>query len=93
MPAILRFNESDIRNPSLTGQMFHVRLLMQLEHLQNLFFIERLLNRQDCSNKRDLLSVSYEMTATTLLYWTDSDSLGALCEDFKWLVSATLHQI
>lgn len=72
--------------------MFHVRLLMQLEHLQNLFFIERLLNRQDCSNKRDLLSVSYEMTATTLLYWTDMDSLGVLCEDFKWLVSATVHQ-
>ncbi|KXH27472.1 hypothetical protein CSAL01_07407 [Colletotrichum salicis] len=88
MPAIMRFQESDIRNPSLTGQMFHVRLLMQLEHLQNLFFIERLLHRQDCSNKRDLLSVSYEMTATTLLFWTDMHSLGVLCEDFKWLVMA-----
>ncbi|OHE91576.1 hypothetical protein CORC01_13124 [Colletotrichum orchidophilum] len=88
MPTIMRFKESDIRNPSLTGQMFHVRLLMQLEHLQNLFFIERLLHRQDCSNKRELLSVSYEMTSTTLLFWTDMDSLGVLCEDFKWLVLA-----
>ncbi|KAK1455001.1 hypothetical protein CMEL01_03761 [Colletotrichum melonis] len=88
MPAIMRFKESDTRNPSLTGQMLHVRLLMQLEHLQNLFFIERLLNRKDCSNKRDLLSVSYEMTATTLLFWTDMDGFSVLCEDFKWLVMA-----
>ncbi|KZL86098.1 fungal specific transcription factor [Colletotrichum incanum] len=86
VPTIMQFDESDIRDSKISGQVLHVKLLMLLEHLQNLFFIERLLNRLDCSNRRELLAVSYEMTSTTLLFWTNMDGLGMLCEDFKWLV-------
>ncbi|KAK2023339.1 hypothetical protein LX32DRAFT_628162 [Colletotrichum zoysiae] len=88
LPAVMQFNESDIRDPGISGQVLHIRLLMLLEHLQNLFFIERLLNRLDGSNRRELLAVSYEMTSTTLLFWTNMDGLRILCEDFKWLVMA-----
>ncbi|KAK1984980.1 hypothetical protein LZ30DRAFT_747498 [Colletotrichum cereale] len=88
LPAVMQFVESDIRDPNISGQVLHIRLLMLLEHLQNLFFIERLLNRLDSSNRRELLAVSYEMTSTTLLFWTNMDGLRILCEDFKWLVMA-----
>ncbi|EFQ25636.1 hypothetical protein CGRA01v4_02309 [Colletotrichum graminicola] len=88
LPAAMQFNESDTRDPNISGQVLHIRLLTLLEHLQNLFFIERLLNRLDSSNGRELLAVSYEMTSVTLLFWTNVDGLRILCEDFKWLVMA-----
>ncbi|KAK2009316.1 hypothetical protein LZ32DRAFT_590440 [Colletotrichum eremochloae] len=88
VPAVMQFNESDIRDPNISGQVLHIRLLMLLEHLQNLFFIERLLNRLDSSNGRELLAVSYEMTSATLLFWTNMDGLRIQCEDFQWLVMA-----
>ncbi|KAK1594575.1 uncharacterized protein LY79DRAFT_549100 [Colletotrichum navitas] len=88
LPAAMQFNESDIRDPDISGRVLHIRLLTLLEHLQNLFFIERLLNRLDSSNGRELLAVSYEMTSVTLLFWTNVDGLRILCEDFKWLVMA-----
>lgn len=91
MPAIMRFIESDVRDPGISSQTLHVRLLMLLEHLQNMFFIERLLHRCGSANNRELLSVSFEMTSTTMLFWTNMDGLGMLCEDFKWLVSK-LHR-
>ncbi|GKT43044.1 thiamine repressible genes regulatory protein thi1 [Colletotrichum spaethianum] len=81
LPIIMQFDESDIRNPKISGQILYIRLLMLLEHLQNLFFIERLLNR------RELLAVSYELTSATLLFWTNMDGLG-FHEDFQWLVMA-----
>ncbi|KAJ0158812.1 hypothetical protein CTA2_10860, partial [Colletotrichum tanaceti] len=87
LPAVLRFSESDVQDPEVSGRVLHMRLFMLLEHLQNLFFIERLLNRFDRADRRELLAVSYNITSATLLYWTNMDGLGAW-EDFKWLAMA-----
>ncbi|KAF6824166.1 fungal specific transcription factor [Colletotrichum plurivorum] len=88
MPAVLRFKESDVRDPDVDSEKLYPRMLMRLEHLQNLFFIERLLKRHGRANDRDLLAVSYEMTSATLLFWTNMDGLAMVYEDFKWLVMA-----
>ncbi|KAK6215794.1 fungal specific transcription factor [Colletotrichum tabaci] len=87
LPAVLRFSESDVQDPEVSSRVLDMRLFMLLEHLQNLFFIERLLSRFDRAGRGELLAVSYNMTSATLLYWTNMDGLGA-CEDFKWIVMA-----
>lgn len=86
MPAVLRFRESDVRDPDVDSEKLYPRMLMRLEHLQNLFFVERLLKRHGCANDGDLLAVSYEMTSATMLFWTNMDGLAMVYEDFKWLV-------
>ncbi|TDZ20707.1 Fusarisetin A cluster transcription factor fsa6 [Colletotrichum orbiculare MAFF 240422] len=88
LPDALALKDSDVRHSDIGPAKLYVRLLMRLEHLQNLFFIERLLNRKGCSNGKDLLCVSYEMTSTTLLFWTKMDGLAVTYEDFKWLIMA-----
>ncbi|KAF9869959.1 fungal specific transcription factor [Colletotrichum karsti] len=88
MPAVLQFRESDVRDPDIGAEMLYPRMIMRLEHLQNLFFIERLLRRHGCANEKDLLAVSYELTSTTMIFWTNMDGLAMVYEDFKWLVMA-----
>ncbi|KAF5492521.1 Pyrrolocin cluster transcription factor fsdR [Colletotrichum siamense] len=88
MPSVLQFREADVRDPDVSTDMLYPRILMRLEHLQNLFFIERLLRRHGCANEKDLLAVSYDLTTTTMLFWTNMDGLAMVYEDFKWLVMA-----
>lgn len=92
LPAVLRFSESDVQDPEVSSRVLDMRLFMLLEHLQNLFFIERLLSRFDRAGRGELLAVSYNMTSATLLYWTNMDGLGA-CEDFKWIVSGASNAL
>lgn len=87
MPSVLQFREADVRDPDVSTDMLYPRILMRLEHLQNLFFIERLLRRHGCANEKDLLAVSYDLTTTTMLSWTNMHGLAMVYEDFKWLVS------
>ncbi|GJD03041.1 fungal specific transcription factor [Colletotrichum higginsianum] len=82
LPAVLRFSESDVQDPGVSSRVLDTRLFMLLEHLQNLFFIERLLSRFDRAGRGSCWR--YNMTSATLLYWTNMDGLGA-CEDFKWI--------
>ncbi len=63
----------------------YARIFLQLEHLQNLFFIERLLQKALGTNS-NLLEISYEMVMLTLLFWTHADRLRGLQSDYEWLV-------
>ncbi|KAI0179811.1 hypothetical protein GGR52DRAFT_214280 [Hypoxylon sp. FL1284] len=66
----------DLRARELQAiEIFATRLMIQLEHLQNLFFIERLLLRYGHSDNGDLLET-----------WTDIDRLGDFSNDCEWLV-------
>ncbi|KAH9904969.1 hypothetical protein F4778DRAFT_53201 [Xylariomycetidae sp. FL2044] len=66
--------------------MLYLRLVLRLEHLQNLFFIERLLLRHGQADQGDLLAVSIEMVTYTLYFWTHLDRLLAVRRDCEWLV-------
>ncbi|KAI1082156.1 hypothetical protein F5B20DRAFT_532246 [Whalleya microplaca] len=85
-PAILRYNPQDFENPRVDAKMLFMRLLVELEHLQNMFFIERLLLRHNNEDKGNLLAVSYEMVTLTLPFWTQLDRLSSWRVDCEWLV-------
>ncbi|KAH8901029.1 hypothetical protein GQ53DRAFT_2520 [Thozetella sp. PMI_491] len=65
---------------------FCAKALVHLEHLQNIFFLERLL-----ASKRgrsvELLSTSIDMVSLTLKFWTHKNRLYPLNADFEWLVT------
>ncbi|KAI1763101.1 hypothetical protein GGR53DRAFT_521185 [Hypoxylon sp. FL1150] len=81
-PPWLRFDDNDLADRSTPSEIFAARVMIQLEHLQNMFFLERLLLRNGHSDKGDLLEVSYDLT------WTDIDRLSEFSSDCEWLVMA-----
>lgn len=62
------------------------KILIHVESLQNVFFIERLLNKAEhVTLSAALLRVSMEMLSTTLVIWTHKDRLTSLHDDSEWL--------
>lgn len=86
-PRCIIFELEDINNRDISGPNLYAKLLIQLEHLQNIFFIERLLNKaNDVTLSTALLRVSLEIVSLTLIFWTHKDRMTGLHEDFEWLV-------
>ncbi|KAI0835947.1 hypothetical protein F5Y06DRAFT_299047 [Hypoxylon sp. FL0890] len=81
-PVCLHFDPTDLENPEVPVGTLASRLFVKLEHLQNMFFIERLLLRNGHEDKGDLLKVSYELVTLTLPW------LAAFRNDCEWLVMA-----
>ncbi|XDG05285.1 hypothetical protein ABKA04_004900 [Annulohypoxylon sp. FPYF3050] len=71
-PACIHFNPLDIEDPNVSLDTMASRSFIQLEHLQNMFFIERLLLRNGHEDKGDLLRVSYDLVVLTLP-WPHTD--------------------
>jgi len=64
----------------------YTTILVRLEHLQNLFFLERLLLQAGAGSEATLLDVNCELVALTLIFWTRDDRLHQLRADSQWLV-------
>jgi hypothetical protein len=63
------------------------KLLIRVEHLENLFLVNRLLIQRGYNEARaDLLSVSLEMVSITLMFWMHMDRWSGIFTDFEWLV-------
>jgi hypothetical protein len=82
----MRYNDSDLGDQKHDVAILYWKLLMRLEHLLNLFFIERLLLKLG-HGRSELLSVSFDLVTYTLPFWTHQDTLLPLRGDCAWLVS------
>lgn len=87
IPGVLKYSPDTVRDPSVSAADIYIRILVLLEHLQNLFFITRLLVQWGHDSNAELLNVSFEMVSVTLVFWTHMDRLAGLHGDFEWLVS------
>lgn len=85
-PSVLVYKDSDIKDPALTGSTLYTKLLVRLEHLQNLFFIERLLHLGGSGSRPELVKIGIEIVRLTVLFWTHQNRLGEAESDFEWLV-------
>jgi hypothetical protein len=86
-PSILMHEAEKSRNSSFDPSGNYARLLIKLEHLENLFFIERLLIESGEQARGDLLDVSVEIVSLTTIFWKERDQFHGLYSDFEWLVS------
>lgn len=85
-PDLVIYSPTDVTNPGVTGPMLYAKLVVRLEHLQNMFFIERLSNRIDGNKSIEMVEISVEMVTLTLIFWTHKDRLSDCRADFDWLV-------
>lgn len=85
-PQGLVYRPENLGDPSVDIETMYARLLVQLEHLQNVFFAERLMLRYGQVDEGDLLLTSFEMVSLTLIFWTHKDRLAGVRGDFEWLV-------
>lgn len=92
LPATIHFSPADIDNPAVNRHILSSRFLIRLEHLQNHFFIHRLLIQRGYDSHAELLVVSFEMVSLTLLFWTHVDRLPHIVRHLEWLVSSRVLQ-
>ncbi|KAI0508806.1 hypothetical protein F5B22DRAFT_658920 [Xylaria bambusicola] len=86
-PPFMEYRDSDLDDQKHDVNILYWKLLMRLEHLLNMFFIERLLLKHGHSQS-DILSISFDMITYTLPFWTHQDTLLPLRNDCEWLVIA-----
>ncbi|KAH7196296.1 hypothetical protein BKA60DRAFT_601379 [Fusarium oxysporum] len=87
-PQSLIHHPEDPNSPDFKVDTIYSRILIRLEHLQNLFFAERLLLRLGHSDQSRLLIISFEMVTLTLIFWTQQDRFAEVRRDFEWLASS-----
>ncbi|EGR51322.1 N-terminal binuclear Zn cluster-containing protein [Trichoderma reesei QM6a] len=85
-PIGLKFSSDDFSNPAVDPPTLYMRLLTRLEHLSNLFFIERLSYKGDNFYSPEMLEISLETITLTLSFWTQQNRLEGLQGDYEWLV-------
>jgi metal-dependent hydrolase (beta-lactamase superfamily II) len=66
----------------------YMKLYLHLEHMQNLFFVNKLLLRHGHVDHGDLLICSYELVALTVKFWAHKDRFGDayIRRNFDWFV-------
>ncbi|KAJ3469988.1 hypothetical protein MRS44_000087 [Fusarium solani] len=87
-PQSLIYRTEDLSDPDADIEIIYARILVRLEHLQNLFFAERLLLRLGRVDDSRLLVISFEMVTLTLVFWTHQDRFAGVRRDFEWLLMA-----
>lgn len=85
-PACIVYRDDDTTNKAVDGPTLYSKILVRLEHLQNLFFIERLLTKEGHAPASQMLEISMELVSLTLIFWTHQDRLHGLQGDSEWLV-------
>lgn len=86
---MIRYNPKDIEDLELDVEVLYPRLLVQIEHLQNLFFAERLLQRHaegQVPYDGELLLISFDMVVLTLTLWVHKNRFVEITKCLEWLV-------
>lgn len=93
IPSSLIYHPREGVDKKIPAYHLLAQLLVQLDHLQNIFILERLLQRHDMLDEGDLLVTSFEMVSLTLTFWSHKDRLLEARNDFEWLVSLTVLRL
>ena len=97
-PRVLAYHEDDIkellahhaddsREDEGFGAELYAKLVIRLEHLQNMFFLERLLLKKSSQPSPSLLAVSLDIISLTLNFWMYKSRVYDLHGDLDCLVS------
>ncbi|KAI9150056.1 glycoside hydrolase family 2 protein [Paramyrothecium foliicola] len=90
LPAFLNYEVEDTTTSTKIAKTGWARLLLRLENLQNLFFVDKLLLRHGYLDDGDLLVWSYELVVFTLRFWTNKDWAADSYRrrNYEWLTMA-----
>lgn len=87
-PTSLIYRPENFENSQIDTARVYVQIIVYLDHLQNLFFTERLLLRHGQVDEGDLLQISFELVSLTIKLWTNKDRFSdpIMVRNFEWLV-------
>jgi hypothetical protein len=86
-PDSLTYNKTDVNDPNVSSATLVGRLTTRISHLQNLFFIERLQNKENTLPSAEFLDISLELVSLPLMPWKHPERLATLRgDDCTWLV-------
>ncbi|KAM0255533.1 hypothetical protein ACHAQJ_005680 [Trichoderma viride] len=84
-PPYILYQSDDLCNPDVSGRDLYSKLLVWLEHLQNLFLIERLLSKKEGEESGSrLFEISIEMVTLAHLFWTHQNRLRTVEDCVEW---------
>lgn len=88
-PISLKYDPEDLLNSNIETQQLYIKIITQLEHLQNLFFTDRLLVQYGFTMGDNLLETSLALATLALHFWTHKDQFAdtIMMRSFEWLVS------
>ena len=87
-PPCLLFELGNAKRETTNPRQLYYQIIVSLEHLQNLFIIERLLHRQGHPESAlHLLEVSFEMVSQTLEFWKSHTLFVHMQGDLEWLAT------
>ncbi|TQV96476.1 hypothetical protein V2A60_003126 [Cordyceps javanica] len=87
-PFVLKHAADDLQNSALDHVQVYTRLHITLEHLHNVFFIERLLSKLKEEVTAELVKISLEIIELSLIPFTNRQlTTGVMC-DIDWLLMA-----
>ncbi|KAH6603827.1 fungal specific transcription factor domain-containing [Trichoderma cornu-damae] len=85
-PPFIIYRPDDLNNPDVSGKDLYSKLRIWLEHLQNLFFIERLLSKEEGEESGSrLFEISIEMVTLSHLFWTHQNRLKTAEDSIEWI--------
>ncbi|KAK2608844.1 hypothetical protein QQS21_002557 [Conoideocrella luteorostrata] len=89
-PESLKYRPEHLNDSSIDNGKLYIAIIIQLDHLQNIFFAERLLLQHGNADTGDLLATSFELVCLTLKLWTHKDRFADtfILRNFQWLVMA-----
>ncbi|KAF7542399.1 hypothetical protein G7Z17_g11607 [Cylindrodendrum hubeiense] len=84
-PTGLVYDPENLFDSNLDIETRYTRILVHLAHLQNLFFVERLLLRNGAPDEGNLLITSFDLVTLTIVFWTHKDQFATMRRNFEWL--------
>ena len=86
-PPWVLYEPGDEKNvDGVDSEHLAMKLIMRLEHLNNLFLIERLLGRLGRGSIAKLIEMSFELLTLTNIFWKSRERLSWATLDLEWLV-------
>ncbi|KEF59095.1 uncharacterized protein A1O9_03939 [Exophiala aquamarina CBS 119918] len=86
-PLCIQYHPDIMLDKTLRGPTLYARTVTHLEHLENLFLLERLMIKHGGGNMQDLIDISCEMLDMTLVWWKHSNRFAGMHSDLEWLVT------
>lgn len=88
LPASVSYSEDDTLTNGVEFVTIYIKTIIYLEHLQNLFLIDRLLLKNNYTEVGDLLLTSFTMVSVVLDFWMCKDLYINLIvqRNHQWLV-------
>ncbi|KAL6697026.1 hypothetical protein J3F84DRAFT_371942 [Trichoderma pleuroticola] len=87
LPSSLRLADVDVKIKLLEPHVLYTKLFIRLEHLQNLFLIEKILQKAQLSPNLDgLIETSLDIVSVTVMFWTRNDTLLGMQGDHEWFI-------